>query len=124
MNFTYKTPSNPEQLMRNRYEAFVNKDGNYLKKTTTQIISPNMSIYENIEWLKLDVITSYDTTVEFKAYFKEDGLVQVLHEKSNFIEVDGMWKYVDGELFNSKIERNENCPCGSGRKFKKCCMKN
>lgn len=21
-----------------------------------------------------------------------------------------------------KVGRNENCPCGSGRKFKKCCM--
>lgn len=22
-----------------------------------------------------------------------------------------------------KIQRNENCPCGSGKKFKKCCLK-
>ena len=22
----------------------------------------------------------------------------------------------------SKIGRNDNCPCGSGRKYKKCCM--
>ena len=110
--------------MRNRYEAFVNKDGNYLKNTTTQSISSDMSPYENIEWLKLDVINSNDTTVEFKAYFRENGLVQVMHERSSFIKLDEIWKYVDGELFNSKIERNENCPCGSSKKFKKCCMKN
>ena len=23
-----------------------------------------------------------------------------------------------------KIGRNESCPCGSGKKFKKCCIKN
>jgi uncharacterized protein YecA (UPF0149 family) len=22
-----------------------------------------------------------------------------------------------------KVERNEPCPCGSGRKFKKCCLR-
>ena len=41
--------------------------------------------------------------------------------KSSFIKEDGTWKYLDGELYNSKIERNESCPCGSGKKFKKCC---
>ena len=23
---------------------------------------------------------------------------------------------------DGKIERNEDCPCGSGRKYKKCCL--
>ncbi len=124
MNFNYKNPSTPEQLMRNRYEAFVNKDANYLNNTTTQPISYDMSHYENTQWLKLDVITSKDDTVEFKAYFKENGLIHLLHEKSNFIKVDGAWKYASGELYNSKIQRNESCPCGSSKKYKKCCMKN
>lgn len=109
--------------MRNRYEAFVNKDSKYLKKTTTQTISDDMGLYENIEWLKLDVIDSHDNIVEFKAYYREHGLIEVMHERSNFIKIDGLWKYVDGELFNSKIYRNDNCPCGSQKKYKKCCMK-
>jgi len=25
---------------------------------------------------------------------------------------------------NNKINRNDPCPCGSGKKFKKCCMGN
>jgi hypothetical protein len=25
---------------------------------------------------------------------------------------------------NSKIGRNDPCPCGSGKKYKKCCMQN
>ncbi|MCF6330787.1 MAG: SEC-C domain-containing protein [Sulfurimonas sp.] len=124
MNFNYKNPSTPEQLMRNRYEAFVNKDANYLNTTTLQPISYDMTHYENTQWLKLDVITCKGNSVEFKAYFEENGLIHLLHEKSNFIEANGMWKYASGELFNSKIQRNESCPCGSSKKYKKCCMKN
>ena len=26
------------------------------------------------------------------------------------------------DLMNLKIERNHKCPCGSGKKFKKCCL--
>lgn len=26
------------------------------------------------------------------------------------------------QRFNNKVSRNDNCPCGSGKKFKKCCM--
>ncbi len=124
MNFIYKKALTPEQLMRNRYEAFVNKDGDYLNNTTTQTTFYDKTHYLNTEWLKLDVISAKDNTVEFKAYYREDGVIHLLHEKSNFIEVDGMWKYDNGELFNSKIGRNESCPCGSSKKFKKCCMKN
>ena len=114
---------NPEQLMRSRYDAFVRGDGEYLASTTTQNISRDMSAYEHIEWLKLDVLDAYEDIVEFKAYFRENNSIQLLHEKSLFVEVDGVWKYSDGELFNTQIQRNETCPCGSGKKYKKCCMK-
>ena len=116
-------PQTPLELMKSRYNAFVALDGEYLAKTTTQKTSTDMSAYENIEWIKLDIIDSYDNIVEFKTYFKEDGILNLLHEKSSFIKEDGMWKYNSGEIFNSKIQRNEICPCGSGRKYKKCCMK-
>ncbi|WP_373071374.1 YchJ family protein [Sulfurimonas sp.] len=111
----------PEDLMRSRYEAFVRMDGEYLAKTTTQNIPTDMSSYKDIEWLKLDVLDTKDDEVEFKAYYKENGIIQVLHERSKFIKKDGQWLYDSGVLFNTKIERNETCPCGSGRKYKKCC---
>ena len=42
---------------------------------------------------------------------------------------DGTWYYVDGEVIKPatsvhqqpKVGRNDPCPCGSGKKFKKCC---
>ena len=111
----------PRELMISRYEAFVKMDWQYLVDTSLHQTLQDLQNPSPIEWLKLDVIDSYDNFVEFKAYFKENGKVGVLHEKSSFSKVGESWKYDDGELFNSKIERNEKCPCGSGKKFKKCC---
>ena len=112
----------PEELMKNRYEAFVREDWNYLARTSINQNIEELSCSTSIEWLKLDILEAYTNIVEFKAYFKENGTIQVLHEKSNFIKVGGIWKYLDGKLYNTKIQRNENCPCGSGKKFKRCCI--
>ena len=114
----------PKELMISRYEAFVKKDWAYLVTTSTHQTLEELSSPTTIEWLKLEVLDAYDDIVEFKAYFRDNASLGVLHEKSKFVQVDGEWKYDDGELFNSKIERNEPCPCGSGKKFKKCCAKN
>lgn len=116
-----KTINSAEDLMRSRYDAFVRIDGEYLARTTTQNISSDISSYKNIEWLKLDVLDATDDEVEFKAYYREDDSLDVLHERSKFVQKDGVWLYDSGELFNTKIERNEQCPCGSGKKYKKCC---
>ncbi|UNB77983.1 SEC-C domain-containing protein [Escherichia coli] len=32
---------------------------------------------------------------------------------------NGQWYYIDGT--RPQICRNDPCPCGSGKKFKKCC---
>jgi len=114
---------NPEELMRSRYIAFVNEDWEYIANTSTCQSLEDLKKSPSMNWLKLDVLNAYENIVEFKAYYRESSGIKVLHEKSTFIQIDGMWKYQDGELFNSKIERNESCPCGSGKKFKKCCAK-
>ena len=119
MSFLY--PSTPKELMQSRYDAFVRGDGVYLAETTTQKTSTDMSAYSNITWLKLEILNAYDDIVEFKAYYKENDKIFLLHEKSRFVKVDGRWKYQDGEIFNTPIKRNELCPCGSGKKFKRCC---
>ncbi len=113
--------STPRELMKSRYEAFVKEDWEYLAKTSLHQSIQDLSIMEPIEWLSLEILNSHDDIVEFKAYYKEEQNIKVLHEKSSFVKVDGEWKYKDGELFNSKVERNHSCPCGSGKKFKKCC---
>jgi len=61
--------------------------------------------------------------------YKEQGVVRPHHEISRFLKKDGNWYFVDGQLVppkpeirkQPKVGRNEPCPCGSGKKFKKCC---
>ena len=112
----------PQELMISRYEAFKRRDWDYLVKTSTDQTVPQLQESASIEWLKLDIIDAYENFVEFKAYYRENGALHLLHEKSSFIEENGYWKYSDGILYNSKIQRNEICPCGSGKKYKKCCF--
>jgi len=111
----------PKELMISRYDAFVEEDWEYIANTSISQSVEDLKDSPKMEWLKLDVIDSYDDVVEFKAYYRIGNSIEVLHEKSNFIEVDGEWRYKDGTLYNTKILRNESCPCGSGKKFKKCC---
>ena len=62
--------------------------------------------------------------VEFVAHFEEDGRAREHHERSRFARIDGRWHYLDGRapaLKKPKVGRNDPCPCGSGKKHKKCC---
>ena len=113
---------NPRQLMISRYEAFKREDWKYIAQTSLNQTQEELQKSPSINWLKLDVVNAYDNIVEFKAYYKLGSTIELLHEKSTFIQLDGEWKYQDGELFNTKIARHETCPCGSGKKFKKCCF--
>jgi len=115
-------PKTPKELMISRYNAFVSLDGEYLAKTTTQKISTDMSGYKDITWLKLEIVEAIGDEVEFKAYYKEGDKIHLLHERSRFVQKDGMWLYDDGVIFNTSISRNEMCPCGSNKKYKKCCL--
>jgi SEC-C motif-containing protein len=52
-------------------------------------------------------------------------------ERSRFVKESDRWYYVDGLLptpvtyrrEEEKVGRNDPCPCGSGKKYKKCCGK-
>jgi len=120
-------PTSALELMKSRYSAYVIANAEYLIYSTTKEnrYEDDIKLIEefstSVEWLKLNIVKFDDFTVEFKAYYRDKDSVKVLHEKSNFILESGIWKYKDGELYNSKIERNESCPCGSGKKYKKCC---
>ena len=38
------------------------------------------------------------------------------------IKMKTVWKNIIGQHFVKDVGRNEKCPCGSGKKFKKCCI--
>jgi len=122
-----KKPATPEELMRSRYSAYVLADAAYIVATATpeQNSSEELELIKeyakSIEWLGLEIVHAKENQVEFKAYYRDGQGVGVQHEKSNFLQVDGMWLYKDGTIYNIKLERNMPCPCGSGKKYKKCC---
>lgn len=81
--------------------------------------------------------------VEFVATYGQKGNVVDHHEVAQFRRTEqGAWLFVDGDSHTHpegeghlhhhakpethireqpKIGRNDPCPCGSGKKFKKCC---
>ena len=67
--------------------------------------------------------------VEFRALYTANGEFCNHHEVSTFVKEPDGWKFEDGELVGEKpvvreepkVGRNDPCPCGSGKKYKKCC---
>ena len=131
-----------EQLMRARYCAFVEREIDFL----TQSLHPDhrhdhdanatRRWAENSDWLGLEIVSvqrgqqdDEEGEVEFIATFKDKGLVRRHHERSEFKKQNGTWYFVDGKVVlpktqaheSPKVGRNEPCPCGSGKKYKKCC---
>ncbi|MFU2508444.1 YchJ family protein [Pseudoalteromonas sp. ASV78] len=122
-----------EQLMRSRYVAYALKNAKYIYQTYAQAKQAENPVKEIAEFanscrfIQLDVIDAeqHESTadVEFCVSYFYQNLFCQLHEKSNFIKEAGLWRYLDGEIFpvaDLKINRNDECPCGSGKKYKKC----
>lgn len=132
-----KEAKNAEQLMRSRFTAYVAGNFEYILKTyaakqrTKLSVSELAKSAEGSKWLKLDVLAHRPNTtaaqVEFKAFYKVDSQFFVMHELSDFILEQGKWRYTTGAMQSGSAEftpqRNSQCLCGSGKKFKKCCGK-
>ena len=125
-------PDTAEQLMRSRYVAYVLQDENYLKETWHPDTRPEVPGAEStLQWLGLTIISveegedENEAWVEFVARYKDGGRAGRLQERSRFLRMTGRWCYVDGEMKSqpeeSAVSRNGPCPCGSGKKFKRCC---
>ena len=126
-----------EALMRSRYTANVLKNTTYLFSTwhsSTRPLSIDADTIPN--WCGLSVLVAKQGEqgddsgmVEFRAQYRSGTALDILHERSRFIFEKGCWFYLDGKvvesgaLMSSKTGRNAPCPCGSGKKYKKCCLK-
>jgi SEC-C motif-containing protein len=130
-----------EALMRSRYSAFVLGRLDYLQRTCAgeAALSFNRAELERslagTQWLGLDIKATEagqesDTagTVTFRVDFRQNGCLFTQTERSEFRRIGGEWRYCKGELdltpkqdATAKIGRNDPCPCGSGKKYKKCC---
>ncbi len=112
------------ELMRSRYSAYCLKDARYLNATSTSNVPEVIFVdEEEMQWLQLKINAYSEAEVTFSAYYRVNSEIEVMKEHSFFIEEEGRLKYDRGEMLEVKIERNETCPCGSGKKYKKCCGK-
>ena len=135
-----REPESAEELMRARYSAFAAGAIDFIVASTHSRTRREVDIPYTTEWSKnstwqgLQIIETRDvdentSLVSFEARFSQQGTEQIHREKSVFEREDGQWRFVTGdELKNPTVRyetprpgRNEPCPCGSGRKYKKCC---
>ena len=90
-------------LMKSRYAAYATHQVDYVW-ATTHISQRKYYFREEIllwatanQWLKLEIISATETTVEFKAYFKNENQEEAIHhECSTFKLENGIWYYLDG----------------------------
>jgi SEC-C motif domain protein len=135
-----RKPDSAEALMRSRFTAHVVQDYAYLHRTywptAKQPYVPEPDA-PTIKWTRLIVHShepgaNADTAfVDFSAYyFEEGGPELLLAEKSEFKRIDDQW-YFTRTIRNGpapvksstpKVGRNDPCPCGSGKKYKQCCL--
>lgn len=128
--------------MRSRYTAFAVGNADYLERTSCGRAAADFdrAAFEeqmaDTEWLGLEIKSTrdggeHDATgmVTFAARYRYGGQEFTMVEASEFIKVDGAWRYDHGNVVRDKqmpmsaqkVGRNDPCPCGSGAKFKKCC---
>ncbi len=131
-----------EELMRARYSAHVKVDLAFIKNTLhpghrkDHDDKSTRDWAEKSEWRGLEILRTEGGgpgddagKVEFIARYSRDGGLREHHEVASFARVDGAWYLDESEMVKPrpivretpKIGRNDPCPCGSGRKDKKCC---
>jgi SEC-C motif domain protein len=131
-----------EALMRARYTAYTQGEIEFIvdshdPESSEQVDrEASASWSKKAEWLGLEIVSteaggSDDESggVEFIARYRMEGADLAHHERAEFRRGQDGWVYVDGEMVKPKpvvreqpkVGRNEPCPCGSGKKYKKCC---
>ena len=134
-----ETPATAEALMRSRYVAYSQQNNQYIIDTwhqSTRPDDPKPAEDRDVVWTGLQILSTEQGgpddergVVEFRASCRVKGEAGGLDERSDFIRENGRWYYVDGSTIKPqktahlKVGRNDPCPCGSGKKYKKCCGK-
>lgn len=137
-----KIADTAEALLRSRYTAYSKREVDYIVNTTHPDKREENSRKtvekwaRDTQWRQLQIIDVTDGgpedaegNIEFAADYMEKGKNRKHHEVAKFKKEDGQWYFLDAEApkieqyvrKGPKIGRNDPCPCGSGKKYKKCC---
>ncbi|WP_227714205.1 YchJ family protein [Marinobacter sp. 1-4A] len=119
----------PEALMRSRFSAFALKLEDYLRVSWHSSTQPTvLDLDESPDWASLRILESSESgdkgRVHFQAIYRLNPGWGFLQEDSEFVRENERWVYLKGEPQEGILKpgRNDPCPCGSGRKFKACCL--
>ena len=131
-----------EALMRSRYTAYVKHAYDHLARSLSADQRKDYSMEhakqwsEQSEWLGLTILhteaggaADQEGAVEFSAKYRVGDKAQEHVETAMFGREDGRWVYTGQRepaartvRYEKPIPgRNDPCPCGSGKKYKKCC---
>ncbi len=131
-----------EELMRARYAAYALGKIDFIMDSLDpekddDVDRANTEAWsKQSKWLGLEILGTEkggpddeEGKVEFVARYKLKGMNVSHHERALFRKHNGRWVFVDGEEVapppmkreEPRIGRNDPCPCGSGKKYKKCC---
>lgn len=135
-----KTADTAEELMRSRYTAYVKVETDHLYESTHPDHRKGYDHKgtrhwaESSRWEGLEILATKggrpedeEGEVEFIARYREKDLRKQYHELASFRKEKGIWYFTDGTavpprpIVSTKVGRNDPCPCGSGKKYKKCC---
>lgn len=135
-------PTTAEGLMRARYAAYATGNVDFVidshdPATRSEIDRKHTEAWSTkSSWLGLEILSTEaggenDTegVVEFLARYKLGNVTVPHRERATFRKIDGKWYFIDGQELNAppvrhegpRVGRNDPCPCGSGKKHKKCC---
>jgi SEC-C motif-containing protein len=99
-----RTAQTAEELMRSRYVAYVVKDVDYLVRTThpdareAGLAQSIRKWMRQVEWLKLHIVATDETRVEFIAEYISATAPGRHHECSVFQCLEGEWFYCGEEV--------------------------
>jgi len=129
--------------MRARYTAFAKEEIDFLTESLHPKARADHNPAEVREWARTATWLGFELVgtegggekddrgfVEFIARYKLNDKVVQHHERAEFVKEDGKWFFADGKMVSQKpiyrdepkVGRNDLCPCGSGKKYKKCCL--
>ena len=138
-------PKTAAELMRSRYCAYAVGAVDYLFRTSGPKVQKEFDAEssrkwaESAKWTGIEVLSEEaggendeKGRVEFIAHYTVNNTPFDHHEISDFEKINGEWRFIDGKIIGPaplrrdqpKVGRNDPCPCGSGKKYKKCCGAN
>jgi len=131
-------PKSPQKLLEARYQAYQDGDVDYIlesihpKKRDQHQRDSVAAWAKSAKFLALNIESVQEdgdqAWIDFSVQYEQDGNVTDHVEKAEFQRADDRWYYFDstypkGQTIRReapKVGRNDPCPCGSGKKYKKC----